>query len=512
MDHFALKVMDGDKVLKLLLPSIPSSLEQLMVAVKELCCCTEDISLKYLDSDFEDFFDLSSPTQIKHKDTIRVVRPTYITLNMQNISNDDLSFLDDSTSSAAPNSPDDAHSIASQDTILLSPSSSPERAPWPKHFPIPVFCYEAEMMLQRGNEAFKKDGSRLTNPSVKTAVLDGLSRAIFQYTAYPSGLQIAAVAEELVKKHPCLRDASSYTGYSSWQYSIKYKMGNYRMKLRTMDIPEVTCNSLKHKVPGERKPAKNVKKAKKSEVNYLPPLPGKETMDTQEIARKELLAEAKKKDNARAINELMTITFPYRRHEVVNLCPRAEEMLDRWPALFQTSQINEEFRQLTTKTLEPKFMAMLDNYTPRLLGLFQSKGGALGERLKANMSRLFEDPNNIDLRREVVILSLIDYLGEEKKALIKEYHSEDLAQEDQQVMKICVVADEVGIVLEGVRVMRGLGNIASACSALLGLTYALNLSYPKELKHTFETFQKIFLEVEEGKLSGKLHSLKNKLK
>lgn len=140
MDHFALKVMDGDKVLKLLLPSIPSSLEQLMVAVKELCCCTEDISLKYLDSDFEDFFDLSSPTQIKHKDTIRVVRPTYITLNMQNISNDDLSFLDDSTSSAAPNSPDDAHSIASQDTVILSPSSSPERAPWPKHFPIPVFC------------------------------------------------------------------------------------------------------------------------------------------------------------------------------------------------------------------------------------------------------------------------------------------------------------------------------------------------------------------------------------
>ena len=35
-------------------------------------------------------------------------------------------------------------------------------------------------------------------------------------------------------------------------------------------------------------------------------------------------------------------------------------------------------------------MAMLDKYTPRLLGLFQSKGGALGERLKANLSRLFQ--------------------------------------------------------------------------------------------------------------------------
>ncbi|RXN03113.1 CMRF35-like molecule 4 [Labeo rohita] len=41
---------------------------------------------------------------------------------------------------------------------------------------------------------------------------------------------------------------------------------------------------------------------------------------------------------------------------------------------------------------------------------------------------------------------------------------------------------DVGIVLEGVEVMSELGNVAFAVVMLLGLVYALNLSYPQELK------------------------------
>ncbi|KAK0131259.1 Sterile alpha motif domain-containing protein 3 [Merluccius polli] len=495
----------------LIMPTgIPATLEELIGAVKELSGCTEDINLHYLDSDFEDYFSLTSTSQIKHKDTIKVVRPAYVTLTLQDITSGDLSISDDSN---MPQSTDDSVSIASQDTVILSPSSSPDRAPWPKEFPIPTFAYEAEMVLERANEAYRKDGTRLTNPSIKSAILDGLSQAMFKYTAYPTGLQIAAVADALVKKHPCLRDASSFSGSYSWHYSLKYKMGNYRSKLRNLEIPEVTCNALKQKHPSDRKPAKNIKKAKKAEVNYLPPYPVNETEESLEQERKELLTETKKKNNARAVSEKMAQTFPYRRHEVVNLCPGVREFMERWPALFETSQINEEFRRLTTKPLEPKFMLMLDQYTPKLLGLFQSKGGAVGERLKANMSALLKDPTSIDLKRQVVILCLMDYLGEDKTALIKEYCSDDLVHHDipQQVMGIYVIrkdssnadlTDDVGIVLEGVKVMGGLGNLARACSALLGLTYSLNLSYPKKLRYTFEAFQKLFVEVEGTKLSG----------
>lgn len=43
----------------------------------------------------------------------------------------------------------------------------------------------------------------------------------------------------------------------------------------------------------------------------------------------------------------------------------------------------------------------------------------------------------------------------------------------------------IGIVIEGVEVITGLGDIARACSVLLGLTYAMNLKYPTQLKYTF---------------------------
>ena len=41
-------------------------------------------------------------------------------------------------------------------------------------------------------------------------------------------------------------------------------------------------------------------------------------------------------------------------------------------------QINAEFQRITTLQLEPTFMSALDLYTPKLLGLFRAKGGALG--------------------------------------------------------------------------------------------------------------------------------------
>lgn len=67
------------------------------------------------------------------------------------------------------------------------------------------------------------------------------------------------------------------------------------------------------------------------------------------------------------------------------------------------------------------------------------------------------------------------------------------------------------IVIERNQVMEGCGSRTKACVLLMGLIYALNLEYPKQLKNTFEAFQKLFLELEGAKLLKKVHSLKNKL-
>lgn len=66
------------------------------------------------------------------------------------------------------------------------------------------------------------------------------------------------------------------------------------------------------------------------------------------------------------------------------------------------------------------------------------------------------------------------------------------------------------IILEGTEVLADL-DVPRACALLMGLIYALNLSYPKELKNTFEVFQKIFHELDDLKASPKVMSLKSKL-
>ncbi len=70
---------------------------------------------------------------------------------------------------------------------------------------------------------------------------------------------------------------------------------------------------------------------------------------------------------------------------------------------------------------------------------------------------------------------------------------------------------QTGMVLEGVEVMTRLVGVAKACVFLLALIYAINLSYPKELRYSFEFFQKVLLELDSGKLSKKVYSLKNRL-
>ncbi|KAK9541068.1 hypothetical protein VZT92_001144 [Zoarces viviparus] len=183
-------------------------------------------------------------------------------------------------------------------------------------------------------------------------------------------------------------------------------------------------------------------------------------------------------------------------------------------------KIKVEFQRITTVHLESKFMSMLDDYTPGLLNLFQSKGGAMGLKLQAILLKAPSNPS-INMTRDAVIWCLMVYLGESPDQLIKEYDdadedsvSQDLAVQRMTIYTIKTNASEgpndVGIVVEGMTVLPALDNFARACCMLVGLAYALNLAYPKELRYMFEVFQKV-LGLDCSKLSPKVNSLKNKL-
>lgn len=71
--------------------------------------------------------------------------------------------------------------------------------------------------------------------------------------------------------------------------------------------------------------------------------------------------------------------------------------------------------------------------------------------------------------------------------------------------------EAVGVVIEGVELLSNLRSISFGFAMLFGLIYTLNLSYPQELKYTFEFFQKVLMTLDGKKLSPKVQTLKIKM-
>lgn len=144
-------------------------------------------------------------------------------------------------------------SASSSDTL---PVSSLEDSPghrsrrWSSEFIIPRFSSSTEIQLQSANENLNKDGTLFIGKDfiqLLPDILGKLAEAIYEYTAYPSGLQISQVAEALIQKYPCLKEPGSYNGCYGWTQRLKFKMNNFRSKLRGLGCPELDVNSLKKK-------------------------------------------------------------------------------------------------------------------------------------------------------------------------------------------------------------------------------------------------------------------------
>ncbi|XP_039509454.1 uncharacterized protein LOC120464175 [Pimephales promelas] len=216
----------------------------------------------------------------------------------------------------------------------------------------------------------------------------------------------------------------------------------------------------------------------------------------------------------------MSRTFSLRRQDIVGQAPSVADLLERWPALFEPSQICEEFLRINGISLESTFMSQLDRQTPKLLSLFNAKGGAVGQRIKSQMMTLIQDPSaSVEKRREVVLRCLIEYMGERQEDLISVHHNRAETEVHAELgscpLKIymCHHPDTIGIMIEGQPVVRGVPNLSKACCLLLGLTYALDLKYPSKLVYTFEIYQRLFVGLDpmRPKPSSKYANLLTKL-
>ena len=304
-------VVEQDRARKLKLSSRPASVDALINFMKEQLDIDLDFDLLYEDPDFDG--KLTSLADIEELPQKAVV---HISLSQ------------------------DSSSIAS--TVLLSNVSSPERlSRWPPGpFPVPTFAFDVELKLRDGNAEYEKNNTHLKlTRDLKHDILDKLASILYGFKAYPGDKEIAIVAEALVAKHPCLKEAGSETG---WKYSIKFKMGNYRNKMRRAGCQEVTVNSGKRSStnPANEPSHSNIKRPKRAEVNFLPNFAQGKDPSSLEQLRQTIVEEVKKTEkNLPLIRKMMETKFPLRRQTIVMSSPPVNELMDLWPALKIESEV-----------------------------------------------------------------------------------------------------------------------------------------------------------------------------
>ncbi|XP_039621640.1 uncharacterized protein LOC120537072 [Polypterus senegalus] len=421
-------------------------------------------------------------------------------------------------------------SVAS--TEILSDVSSPERLTrWPLDlFPVPTFSFDVELKLREGNAEFEKTGRplKLTRDQ-KHDILDKLASTIYGFSAYPSGKQIAFVAEALVTKHPCLKEAGSNTGWNGWKNSLLFKMGNYRNKMRRAGCIEVSINAGKRSQnnPDNESPHSGIKRPKRAEVNFLPNFPKGENSTSLECLREQIIEELKKTErNLPLIGRMMQTTFALRRQTIIQFSPPVKEILDLWPALRIESEVYAEFQRITNQNLRNIFYAELDRHIPRLMTLFRqkaSKTGKIADSL-AGILKVHDEQelHDIHTKRTTVLHALPVFLREDWSGFLRTCKDIDEAElvnapmalitlnRDNTSSPVHYQSENVLIVIES-EVVITLPRFVDALVVMFSLIYALHLSYPKGLTNTFEFFQKILLSLEDGKLSPRLQTLKNDL-
>ncbi|XP_065097841.1 sterile alpha motif domain-containing protein 3-like [Paramisgurnus dabryanus] len=509
-------ILGVDDAPKLILPNgIPDSIEDLKGEIQRQFGLSGNFRLQYRDVDFDnEFVNLTATSEIKDKSTVKVI----------NLSDETVTL----TFTTIPQGEDDVLLSSSSDTDILSSAESTSSGaslrsqPWPTNFEIPQFSYEVQIQLEKANQAFCSSGTLLkTSNKLRSDILDGLASEIIKYKVYPSSTELDDVAQALITKYPFLKEKGSVTGFYGWKISLKYKMANYRTRLRSIGCPELSINAVKEKRGALIHGPNQVKKPRKAEVNYCPDYPAGETKESLEEERKALTLEVKKKNNQQLIKSKMERTFAYRRQEVVKDMPFIAEFKNRWPALFSESQVNAEFTLITTVPLFSTFMSRLDHYSSHLIRVFKKKGGTARHDIDIIIAEMDKNPS-VEVRRTCILKALCVYLNEKPDSLIKEYCAiEDMTEMERVALGVYIVRpdgadatdppEDVGVVIEGCTVLQDLREIANGCAVLFGLMYCLNLSYPKELRYTFEFFQKVLMELDGNKLSTKVQVLKNKL-
>lgn len=491
----------------------PQSIQSLLSTLKSKLSIGRDFALQYEDPEFDN--SLCNLTDIAELPPEKATLKVIFTAPPS-----DSSQADETSDTVILSSSDSAANNRNTDSVTASSRSQQ----WPLSFVIPSFSYDVELRLKRGNEQYATDGSLLhISKDIKCEILDKLATKIYSFKAYPSNEEFECVARALVETHPCLKEPASATGWYGWKISLKFKMGNFRSKLRDAGCVELTAGSGKRQASDGKK--NKLKKPRRSETNFLPDLPAGSSYAALENERKDMLNEMKKKHpDWHVIDAAMEKTFCARRKEIVEQEPPVSEIRSRWPALFNKRQVALEFGRLVSVDLKRAFFDGLDQHLPKFLQLYTKRGAEIPDLL--NVMKCLDEESSNQQKRAAVLLGLPYFMRENPKNFFKVCEPTDdekLVVHKVKVAILTVSEDtqkdrvfpddvvDVAVILEEELVVLNLQDVPNAFAILFGLLYTLNIDYPKELRYTFEVIQRIFMKIDGESCSAKVHALKNKL-
>uniref|UniRef100_A0A8C5GIV8 Uncharacterized protein n=1 Tax=Gouania willdenowi TaxID=441366 RepID=A0A8C5GIV8_GOUWI len=298
-------VIDNDDIRKLTLNERPDSIKELKTQLKDKLLLQYDFKLQYEDPDFNNALcNLTCMTDLPERATLKVI--PLVLLELTPLS-----------------SPTEDSDCSRTDTEILSIAGSPRslRTQWPEFFDIPNFSVDVEYRLREANLLFMKDRLPMTlSRDMKHDILQKLAESMYSFKAYPDDDDFSSVAKALISKHPSLTEPGPQPGWFGWKNSLKFKMANFRTKLRKSGCDDVKINGGKRSKsnPEGESSSKNIKRPKRGEANYLPNLPAGHDERTLENARMLVVEELKKKiPNATQVSKMMDQTFPLRRREIV---------------------------------------------------------------------------------------------------------------------------------------------------------------------------------------------------
>nr|XP_040025717.1 uncharacterized protein LOC120814647 isoform X3 [Gasterosteus aculeatus aculeatus] len=216
-------------------------------------------------------------------------------------------------------------------------------------------------------------------------------------------------------------------------------------------------------------------------------------------ACKDLVDEMQKRTpNGPLVKQKTDQTFALRRKEGVESEP--------------ATMVFMEFSRIVGKNLKTEFYESIDRHSPRLLELFGSKRGNVGQTNKTteptecqrasyhpgdNPTDFFKGGFESDDEDSFCDPDIGILLIEREGAVLTS--SQHLSPASLE------------IIIEGEVVMDNIQDLPKAMCILFGLMYALHLNYPKTMKLTFQFIQQVWLLLGHTDLKPKLQTLKNQL-